>query len=84
MIDEEYVLSFLDDEINFFAESKPPLRYRFLCWLCGIRPRADTVIDELEFIQTYITTLAHTQDIPEEEEGDWYTIDEKDPGVSYG
>jgi hypothetical protein len=58
MISETYLLDFLDDEIHFYQEAKGPLRYRLLCWLFRIKPRNRMVIEELEFIQTYIAAMA--------------------------
>jgi len=59
MIDEERVLEFIQDEINFFTDYPGPWRYRFLCWLLRIRPRRETIIEELEFVILYIEAMTH-------------------------
>ena len=48
------IMQVLDDEIHFYMESNPPLKYRFLCWLCRIRPRHEAIVDELGFIYRQI------------------------------
>jgi len=63
MIDEKKVLEFIQDEINFFTEAYGPWRYRFMCWLLRIRPRRETIIEELEFVQMYIEAMTHRQQI---------------------
>ena len=81
MIDEAYLLDFLDDEIHFYQNAEGPSRYRFLCWLFRIRPRRETMIEELSFIQTYIALMARADSEGIEET---YYINKEDPGVSYG
>lgn len=43
-------LDFLTNEIHFFKESRPPLRYELLCWITRIKPRHKVMVNELEFI----------------------------------
>ena len=46
----EQIQNVFDREICFYLDSRPPLRYRFLCWLCGIRPRNEVIVNELEIM----------------------------------
>ena len=72
MIDEERLLEFIEDEINFFAESRGPWRYRFMCWLLRIRPRHETVIEELELMILYIEAMTHRLTVDRETPvGEW-------------
>ena len=46
----ERIQNVLDREINFYLESRPPLRHRILCKICRIRPRNEVIVSELEMI----------------------------------
>lgn len=48
------IMQVLDNEIAFYMDSTPPLRYRILCWICRIRPRNEVIIDELGLIYRQI------------------------------
>jgi len=75
MIDEERVLEFIQDEINFFTDYPGPWRYRFLCWLLRIRPRRETIIEELEFVILYIEAMTHPPKIHgQTTTGEWSAI----------